>query len=90
MEGEFDAGRGKLVRNILSTVPASYEEILQIMEELDVNKATGPDGVSNWILKVCREQLADKIQSSGDITITGKSTKKLEESKYYTNIQRRK
>ncbi len=89
VEGEFDAERGKLVRNILNTVPVSYEEIFKMMEELDVNKATGPDGVSKWILKECRE-LADKIQSSGDITITGKSTKKLEESKYCTNIQRRK
>ncbi len=63
MEGEFDAGRDKLVRNILSTVLVSYEEILKMMEEHDVNKATGPDGVSNWILKECREQLADKIHS---------------------------
>ncbi len=63
VEGEFDAGSNKLVRNILSTVPVSYEEILKMMEELEVNKATGPDGVSNWILKECREQLADKIHS---------------------------
>ncbi len=78
------------MRNILSTVPVSYKEILKMMEELDVNRASGPDGVLNWILKECREQLADKIQSSGDITITGKSTKRLEESKYYINIQMRK
>ncbi len=59
----FDAGRDELVRNILSTVPVSYEEILKMKEQLDVNKATGPDGVSNWILKECTEQLADKIHS---------------------------
>ncbi len=63
VEGEFDAGRDKLMRNILSTVPVSYEEILKMMEELDVSKATGPDGASNWILKESREQLADKIHS---------------------------
>ncbi len=55
VEGEFDAGRDKLVRNILNTVPVSYEEILKMMEELDVNKASGPDGVSNWIMKECSE-----------------------------------
>ncbi len=49
VEGEFDAGRDKLVRNILSTVLVSYEEILKKMEKLDVNKASGPDGV--WIIE---------------------------------------
>ncbi len=63
VERKFDAERDNLVRNILITVPINYEEILKMMEELHVNKATGPDGVSNWILKKCREQLADKIHS---------------------------
>ncbi len=63
VEGEFDAGRDNLVRNILSMVPVSYDEILKMIKDLDINKASGPDGVSNWILKECREQLADKIHS---------------------------
>ncbi len=63
VEGELNAGRDKLVRNILNTVPVICEEILKMMEEIDVNKASGPDGVSYWKLKECREQLADKIHS---------------------------
>ena len=32
------------------------------MKELDVTKAQGPDGISDWILRECCEQLADKMQ----------------------------
>ncbi len=63
VEGEFDTGRDKLVRYILSAVPVSYEEILKMMEELEVIKASDPDGVPNKILKECTEQLPDKIHS---------------------------
>ncbi len=28
---------------------------------MDVRKAMGPDGVSGWVLKECREQLADPV-----------------------------
>ena len=33
------------------------------MEEQDVRKASGPNGVSNWIVRECSQQLADKIHS---------------------------
>ena len=33
------------------------------METEDVRKSVGPDGVSNWILRECSEQLVDKIHS---------------------------
>ena len=36
---------------------------MRMVENLDANKAPGPDGISTWILKECREQLADKIHS---------------------------
>ncbi len=90
VEGEFDAGRDKLVRNILSTVPVSYEEILKMMKELDVNKATGLDGVSNWILKECSEQLAYKIHSLVVTSLSQGRVPKDWKSKYYTSIQRKK
>lgn len=37
------------------------EEVLKLMKKLDTNKAPGPDGISNWILKECCNQLVDKI-----------------------------
>ena len=42
-------------------VVVEREEVLKLMRELDVNKATGPDGISNWILRECCNQLVDKI-----------------------------
>ena len=37
------------------------EEIKNMMGCLEVRKAVGPDGVSGWILRECREQLAEKV-----------------------------
>ena len=39
------------------------ERVLELMKDLNPNKAPGPDGISNWILKECSNQLVDKIQS---------------------------
>ena len=36
-------------------------EISKLMERIDVRKAMGPDGVSGWILRECREQLVEPI-----------------------------
>ena len=47
----------------LNGVEVSKKEIMRLMENLDVNKAPGPDGISTWILKECREQLAEKIHN---------------------------
>ncbi|MPC16134.1 hypothetical protein E2C01_008954 [Portunus trituberculatus] len=33
------------------------------MEEQDVRRVSGPDGVSNWIVKKCSHQLADKVHN---------------------------
>ena len=40
------------------------QEVKEIMKDLDVNKAQGPDGVSNWIMKECSEQLAEVIHNT--------------------------
>ena len=45
----------------LYEVVVERHEIGKMMEELDVRKAMGPDGVSGWILKECREQLMEPI-----------------------------
>ena len=37
------------------------QEIDKLLEKLDARKAMGPDGVSSWTLKECREQLVEHI-----------------------------
>ena len=39
----------------------SREEIEQMMKELDERKAIGPDGVSEYILKECRQEMTEPI-----------------------------
>ena len=60
-EGDFDLEEGQQARNGLMEVVVRREEVIKLMENLEENKAPGPDGVSNWILKECRYQLIDKI-----------------------------
>lgn len=55
---------------------------MKLLEGLDVNKATGSDRISNWILKECRNQLGDKILKS---SLEG-SAKELEKGKYISNL----
>ena len=56
-QGRPDTGEG------LCRLEVSVEEVKMIMEKLDKRKAMGPDGVSNWILRECSDQLADKIHA---------------------------
>ena len=44
-------------------VVVEKEEVWKLMRKLDVNKAPGPDGISNWILKECCNQLVGKLYS---------------------------
>ena len=37
------------------------EEIQEMMKELDLREAIGPDGVSGYILKECRQQIAEPV-----------------------------
>lgn len=58
---------------------------MKLLEGLDVNKATGSDRISNWILKECRNQLGDKIHSLMKSSLEG-SAKELEKGKYISNL----
>ena len=60
-EEEIVLEDGDLEENMLTEIEFGHGEVMKLMEGLDVNKAPGPDGVSNWILKECKDQLADKI-----------------------------
>ena len=50
-------------QTILSNIVMNEQKILRMLESLDVRKALGPDGVSNWILKEYRHQLEDKLHN---------------------------
>lgn len=45
----------------MQEIEVSKEEIKGFLENMDVRKAMGPDGVSGWVLKECREQLTDPV-----------------------------
>ncbi|MPC76816.1 hypothetical protein E2C01_071248 [Portunus trituberculatus] len=45
----------------LQEIIVHKEEIGRLLENLDVRKAMGPDGVSGWALKECKDQLLDLI-----------------------------
>ena len=60
-EGEFERPNEDEEGGLLREVVVHKRDIEKLMEGLNVNKAPGPDGVSNWILKECKEQLVDKI-----------------------------
>lgn len=48
---------------MIREIQVDISETKKIMKDLDVSKAQGPDGVSNWILKECCEQLAEGIHN---------------------------
>ena len=53
------------------------EEIKEKMKQLDEKKAIGPDGVSRYILKKCRQEVAEPIYDIIECSIkTVKSPKK--------------
>ena len=56
--------------NGLKEAASSTEEVKIMLDNLDVRKAMGPDGVSNWILKECSTQLAGVIHNIVSTTMT--------------------
>ncbi len=45
----------------LSEIEVTVDEVRIMMEDLDARKAQGPDGVSDWVVKGCRDQPAHMI-----------------------------
>ena len=62
-EGNFGLEDDDINGNVLTRIQVRREEVMKLLESLDVSKAPGPDGVSNWVLKECRYQLVEKIHS---------------------------
>ena len=44
-------------------IEVSHQEIMNQLKNLDVRKSHGLDGMANWILKECREELVDKVNN---------------------------
>lgn len=47
----------------------SQWELMKQLKDLDVRKSHGPDGVSNWILKECREELVSGLHHIIDCSL---------------------
>ena len=62
-EKEFVRPRGVQDQGRMEDLQVTIQEINNILNSLDGKKATGPDGVSGWILKECRDELKDKLHS---------------------------
>lgn len=60
-ETAFDKPLVMEQKGIMKEFQVTVEEIKNMMGSLEVRKAVGPDGVSGWILRECREQLAEKV-----------------------------
>ena len=45
----------------LNTLEISKKEILDILNQLNIDKATGIDGISNRILKRCKDELVEPL-----------------------------
>ena len=59
-ETQFSRGMVSEVRG-MEDIAVTRGEIVEIIGQLDVNKAMGPDGVSGRVIKECQEQLLDPI-----------------------------
>ncbi|MPC40990.1 hypothetical protein E2C01_034568 [Portunus trituberculatus] len=63
-KNEFKEERISIVNRIsLEEVKTTVEEIQNNLDKLEVKKAMGPDGMSNWVLKECSSHLAKVIHN---------------------------
>ena len=51
------------MKNLMENTQVDVKEVKQLMESQDVRKVPGPDGVPNWIMKECSNQLTGKLHS---------------------------
>ena len=63
-------------KNKVWEIRISREEIEKMMKELDEKKTIAPNGVSGYILKECRQEIAEPIHDIIECFIeTGKAPK---------------
>ena len=61
VEMDFTEPCSEIQQRRMQEVSVQRQEIDKLLEKLDARKAMGPDGVSSWTLKECREQLVEAI-----------------------------
>ena len=57
----FKKPQGQVRKNEMLEIRINREEIEEMMKELKERKAIGPDEVSGYILKECRQEMAEPI-----------------------------
>ena len=62
-EGEFIEPPVEPTTTKMKEIVVGKNEVLQMMRDLDVRKAMGPDNMAGWILKECADQLVLPIHS---------------------------
>ena len=62
-ESEFKINNIIATDYLMENIKVDVKEVEKLMESEAVRKAPGPDGVSNWIMKECNNQLAGKFHS---------------------------
>ncbi len=61
LEENFEEPNFEVQQQGISNIVVQKQKINNLLEKLDVRKAMGPDGVSAWTLRECREQLVEPI-----------------------------
>ena len=51
----------KTIPNDLSSIVTSAEEVKSILETLKIGKASGPDSINNYVLKMCAVELSEPL-----------------------------
>ena len=70
-ESDFEEPNGpRLTGPYLNNIAFTVKDVTSEMEKLDVRKSQGPDGVSNWVLKECNEQLATRVYTVIESSLT--------------------
>ena len=60
-QSDFEKLQGQVKKNEMWEIKISKKKIEEMMKELDEKKAIGPDGVSEYILKECRQKMTEPI-----------------------------
>ncbi|MPC63204.1 hypothetical protein E2C01_057298 [Portunus trituberculatus] len=55
-EGDFIEPNNQATQKELRNIVVHKQRISKLLEGVDVRKAMGPDGVSGWTLRECRDQ----------------------------------
>ena len=75
-ESDFEKPQGLVRKNEMWEIRISRKEIEEMMKELDERKAIEPDGVLGYILKECRQEIAEPIHNIIECSLkTGKVPK---------------